>query len=173
MKLNSRLADVFERSTWSSTTLPFRPSHRLRRGTSSAVRRSVQRRCWPLLPGFSPPPLEQLRTNRSGSGRLPKPARTATACSRQRSSSYRPISPTSTPATRAPLTSSITCSLVHNRRIRWIPARASGLLARSSDDAGREHEAPGGLGIRACAAPLLYSRKLRRDGLNPGHRGGC
>ena len=38
-----------------------------------------------------------------------------------------PISPTSTPTMRAPLTSSITCSLVHSRRTHRIPAQARGL----------------------------------------------
>ena len=46
-----------------------------------------------------------------------------------------PISPTSTPATHAPLTSSTTCSSVRSRRIRWIPSRSLGLRAVSSGDA--------------------------------------
>ena len=50
-----------------------------------------------------------------------------------------PISPTSTPTMRAPLTSSITCSLVHSRRTHRIPAQAPGLRAVSSDDVDREH----------------------------------
>ena len=58
---------------------------------------------------------------------------------RPRRSSCRPISPTSTPTMRAPLTSSITCSLVHSRRTHRIPAQAPGLRAVSSDDVDREH----------------------------------
>jgi NAD(P)-dependent dehydrogenase (short-subunit alcohol dehydrogenase family) len=97
---------------------PLTPEHRI------APRRTVQRRRWPLLPGSSSPPLQHgQQTSRRGPGRPPsKAARTASACSRLRSSSRRPISPTSAPAARATSTGSIASSSVRRRRPRRVPA---------------------------------------------------
>jgi NAD(P)-dependent dehydrogenase (short-subunit alcohol dehydrogenase family) len=66
------------------------------------------------------------------------PARSAFVRSRLRSSSRRPISPTSAPATRATSTSSIASSSVRRQRPRRVPARAPRLRAAPSDNADRE-----------------------------------
>ena len=105
-----------------------------------------------LVAGLLAAPFEQLRTSRSDSSRLRSgPARTSAECSRLRSSSRRAIRPTSTPVTRAPLTSSFTSSLVHTRQIHLIPARALRLRAALNDDVDREHYVPGGPGSDARA----------------------